>query len=146
MAQKTKSRQKDSRNIPILTLVGTVQAGFPMPADGDSLQEVSIDSMLVKNPTSTFLMRVVGLSMKNIGIYEGDIIAVDRSLTPKSGDIVVVYIEQAFTLKRLKLIGKKIWLVAENEQMPALAVEQTDSFEVWGVVTGLARQLATKHE
>lgn len=124
-----------------LSLVGIVQAGFPAPGDELAAQQLSIDDLLISNPAATYLMRVTGLSMKNIGIFEGDLIVVDRSKTAKNGDIVVVFIEQGFSLKRLRRDASGLQLVAEHERMPPIRVSSGDDFTVWGVVTGVVRQL-----
>lgn len=91
-----------------LQLVGSVQACFPAPSEEGLEKQISFDQLLIKNPTSTFLMKVVGLSMKNIGIFEGDIVVIDRSVEAGNGSIVVAYLDEGFTLKSLKLSGPKV--------------------------------------
>ena len=81
-------------------------------------------------------MRVAGDSMINAGIFDGDLIVVDRGLDPKSGDIVVAVLNGELTVKRFRKSGSQIELVAENPKFRKITIPQEADFEVWGVVTG----------
>ncbi|MGI2904770.1 LexA family protein [Tolypothrix sp. VBCCA 56010] len=118
-----------------------VQAGFPSPADDWLEDAIDLNQHLVKNPAATFLMRVAGDSMKDAGILHGDVVAVDRSLQPKPGRIVVASVGGEFTLKRLSRLRGKLWLMPENADYQP--IEITDDLEVVavGVVVSVLRQL-----
>lgn len=118
-----------------------VQAGFPSPADDWLEDAIDLNQHLVKNPAATFLMRVAGDSMKDAGILHGDVVAVDRSLQPKPGRIVVAAINGEFTIKRLSRMRGKLWLMPENADYQP--IEITDDLEVVavGVVVSVLRQL-----
>ncbi len=117
------------------------QAGFPAPGD-DPLEKVrDINDLVVKNPASTFFVRVEGDSMEGAGIFSGDVLVVDRSLTPKDGLIVVAAVYGEMVVKRLKLHGDTHLLVSENEQYEPIHVNGNEDCFVWGVVVGSVRQL-----
>lgn len=94
----------------------TVQAGFPSPAENDARQDIDLNQLLVKNPASTFLLRVQGDSMIDAGIADGDLLVVDRSRVPHSGDIVIMQVNNEFTVKRycVDKASSKPYLHAEN--------------------------------
>jgi DNA polymerase V len=96
---------------------------------------------VVKHPVSTFYLRVEGDSMTGAGIQHGDIVAVDKSLEPKTGDIVVAAVDGDFTLKHLKKEGQKAWLVAANPDYPPIALHEATDATIWGVVTFMVRKV-----
>ena len=123
-------------------LVNFVQAGFPSP--GEELEGSPLDTnqLLVKNPAATFFMRVSGNSMQDGGIYDGDIVVVDKSLEPKNGDIVVAILNDAYTLKRLSLKGRPApRLMPDNPAYTPIDVAAGDELRIWGVVTFVMRSL-----
>ncbi len=121
-----------------LPLFGPIAAGFAAPVEEHAEEQITIENYLVKNRTSTFLLRVKGDSMIDAGIHEGDLVVVDRAPTPKPGDIVVGVLDGDFTLKRLKKDKGKYYLQAENPEYPNLyALEE---LKVAGVVVGLMRK------
>lgn len=111
-----------------------VPAGFPSPAADFTERTLDLNEYIVKHPASTFFVRVSGDSMQNAGIYEGDIIVVDRSLTAGHNNIVLALIHGEFTVKRLCLSGKKTYLMPENDRYRPLEIYPDMGFEVWGVV------------
>jgi DNA polymerase V len=112
-----------------------VSAGFPSPAD-DSYETFDIVSHIVRHPAATFFMRVAGDSMTDAGIFDGDLVVVDRSMEAKSGDIVVAILNGEFTIKRLQRSGTRIELVPENPKYRKIVLNEDMELEVWGVVTG----------
>ena len=112
-----------------------IPAGFPSPAE-DSQEILDIAAHIVRHPASTFFMRVSGDSMTGVGIFDGDLLVVDRSLEPASGDIVVAVLNGEFTVKRLVLHHGRTELVAENPKFRKITLTDSMDFEVWGVVTG----------
>lgn len=123
----------------VLPLFGPIAAGFAAPVEEHAEEQITIENYLVKDRASTFLLRVKGDSMIGAGIYEGDLVVVDRSRQPKEGDIVVGVLDSEFTLKRLKRDKGKYYLQAENPDYPDLfALEE---LKVAGVMVGLMRKM-----
>ena len=131
--------QSDSLPIAMtLPLFGPIAAGFAAPVEEHAQEQISVESYLVRDRSSTFLLRVKGDSMINAGIREGDLVVVDRSKAPKVNDIVVGILDGEFTLKRLKKDKGKFYLQAENPEYPDLyAMEE---LQVAGVVVGVIRK------
>lgn len=122
--------------IPLLPFyVSSIAAGFPSPAEDEIAEALDLNALVIKRPAATFFLRVSGSSMINAGIHDGDIVVVDRSLKPKDGKIVIAVLNGELTVKRLKLKGKKMQLVAENPSFAPIEVSEYADFRVWGVVT-----------
>jgi DNA polymerase V len=120
-------------DIPIFT--NSVQAGFPSPAEDYMDLDLNLQDHLIQNPSATFCVRAVGESMKDAGIKSGDIMLVDKSLTPKNRSIVVAVIDGEFTIKRVNVSEKELYLIPENENFSPIKITQEMDFQVWGVVT-----------
>ncbi|MDF1749342.1 MAG: translesion error-prone DNA polymerase V autoproteolytic subunit [Alphaproteobacteria bacterium] len=114
-----------------------VSAGFPSPAD--DFIEGSLDlNSLIEQPAATYFLRASGHSMIGAGIFDGDLLIVDRSITPRSGHIVIATIHGEFTVKRLvKGPGGQWRLEAENSGF--LPMDLPDDSEIWGVVKNSIR-------
>ena len=108
-------------------------AGFPSPADDFLDEGIDLTRLIVRNPPATFLWKVDGHSMRDAGIYDGDLLVVDRSLTPRHGDVVVVIVHGERSLKRLHLDGARPRLSFENRDMPAFDLPEIADVEIWGV-------------
>lgn len=124
-----------SAYIPLPYFDVGLAAGFPSPAEDYTERPLDLHELLVEHPAATFFVRVEGESMKGAGMHSGDILVVDRSLTPQSGKIVVALLNGEFTVKRLKIEGQKISLIPENPRYPSIEVPAESDFQVWGVVT-----------
>lgn len=98
-----------------------------------------IGEALVRSPTTTFFVRVKGESMQGAGILPGDVLIVDRALTAYDKSIIVARLGSEFLVKRLRLLERGIFLYPENPFFPTVDVAPEDDFEVWGVVSGVAR-------
>ncbi len=122
-----------------------IPAGFPSPADDYYAAEDSIDlnrQLIVQgHADATFLMRVSGTSMVGSGIFDGDVIMVDRALTAVVGDIVVAQLNNEFTVKRIGRVGGDLALLSENEAFEPIVLKDGDTLEIWGVVTNCIRKL-----
>jgi len=110
-----------------------VSAGFPSPADDYMDIGIDLNEQLIQHPTSTFLLRVRGNSMTGAGIYNDDLLVVDRHLNPRPGQIVVAVLDGAFTLKRLTFKGERLYLEAEHPNYPPIDVQKYNDVQVWGV-------------
>lgn len=117
---------------------GRVSAGFPGVVDEHMEDTLSLDQLLIKHPETTFFARVEGDSMTGAGIFQSDILIVDRSVSAKENDIVVALLDNEFTVKRLKT-RDGLCLKAENSSYPDIAITGEHELVIWGVVTGLAR-------
>jgi|TARA_B110000211_G_scaffold43463_1_gene45568 DNA polymerase V len=120
-------------NIPMFA--DSVQAGFPSPAEDYMDLDLNLQDHLIQNPSATFCVRAVGESMKDAGIQSGDIMLVDKSLTPKNRSIVLAVIDGEFTVKRVNVSEKELYLMPENENFPPIKITEEMDFQVWGVVT-----------
>lgn len=113
----------------------TIPAGFPSPASDYIDQRLDLYDYLGVHSEATFFLRVQGDSMQGAGIYDGDLLVVDRSQTAKSGHVVIAVIDGEFTVKRLKKSGGRTWLQAENPSYPPIELRDGQELEVWGVVS-----------
>lgn len=112
-----------------------IRAGFPSPAQDYMELAIDLNKELIKHPTSTFYGRVVGDSMKDEGIEEGDILVIDKSLELTDDDLAVCFIDGDFTVKRVRLESDAAWLVPSNVKYPPIKVTKDNEFMVWGIVT-----------
>jgi len=112
-----------------------VSAGFPSPALDFIDISIDLNKHLVKHPSATFYGRVKGVSLKNAGIDNGDLLIIDRSIEPTNGKIAVCYIDGEFTAKRIKISKNEIWLIPENENYQPIRVTEENDFLIWGIVT-----------
>ena len=111
-----------------------ISAGFPSPADDFKEIRISLDKELVKNKEATFYARVCGDSMSGAGIDDGDLLVIDKSLSPGSGKIAVCYIDGDFTVKRIVKENGKFYLKAENKKYKPIELRQENKLIIWGVV------------
>jgi len=98
----TKTRGKiafTGKLIGSVKLLGTVQAGFPSPAEEELVDAISMDEYLIRRPEATYMLTVEGDSMSEAGILPGDIVLVEKGVKPKPNDIVVAKVDDAWTLK-----------------------------------------------
>ncbi|MBI4261993.1 repressor LexA [Candidatus Uhrbacteria bacterium] len=119
-------------------ILGTVEAGFPSPAEEEMADTMSLDDYLIHNHDASFLLKVSGDSMINAGIHQGDLVIVERGRTPKSGDIVVAEIDHEWTMKYYEKRGGKIVLIAANPRYPPFVPKE--ELAITGVVTGVVRK------
>lgn len=125
---------------PIPMFGSRPQAGFPSPGDDQIEKILDINDLVVKNPASTFFVRVEGDSMIGAGIFSGDVLIVDRSITPKDGCIVVAAVYGELVVKRLTASRDTYHLVSENEAYAPIQVNDNDDCFIWGAVVGSVRQ------
>jgi len=112
-----------------------IKAGFPSPAQDFMDLSIDLNKELIRNMASTFYGRVKGDSMKDAGIYDGDILIIDKSLEPREGDIAVCFIDGEFTIKYIKIEEKVVWLLPANSKYQPIKVTEQNDFLIWGIVT-----------
>ncbi len=118
-----------------------VTAGFPSPAEQYAHAPLDLNSLMVRHPAGTYFVRVEGDSMRDAGIFENDILVVDRTRSPNDGEIVIAAIESEFTVKYFKRNGSQVYLQAANPAYPNIECPPNGTLEIFGVVTGVVRQL-----
>ena len=111
-----------------------IEAGFPSPVEGELDSPLDLNELLIEHPRATFFVRVQGESMRGAGIFPGDLLIVDRALTPRSGQVVIAALNGEFTVKRLSLTSTGAQLIAENSSYRDISISEGDEFCVWGVV------------
>lgn len=117
-------------------------AGFPSVGDDSVEETMDLNDLLVDNPTATFFVKVAGDSMEGARIFDGDILVINRSLNPQSGNLVIAAVNGELVVKRLHKTAAGMSLVSENEAYEPILLEESDDCFIWGVVTGSARKLS----
>ena len=122
-----------------IPLVGQVAAGSPILAQEHIEKHLDITSELF-SPKADFMLRVKGMSMKNIGILDGDLLAVHKTETARNGQVVVARIDDEVTVKRFEKIKDKVYLHPENEEFETIVVDlKSDQFAIEGLSVGVIR-------
>jgi len=119
-----------------------VQAGFPSPADDYIEGYLDLNSKFIKRPAATFVLQATGESMLGAGIFPGDWLLVDRSMTPTDGRVVIAAVDGELTVKRLSKKGNKIQLLPANPKFPPIDITEDSDMVIWGVVTLVLHELA----
>ena len=169
--------QKD-KSVPEGTLApmseSGVHAGFPSPAQDYINTFIDLNKELVHHPAATFYARVIGDSMEDAGVSEGDVLVVDKALEPAEGDMAVCFIDGEFALKFISftdpeqsagtegntvrrsikssrpgvsysiLEHRQMWLLPGNSKYPPIEVTEANDFTVWGVVTYVIKKVCTR--
>lgn len=115
-------------------LLEAVQAGFPSPAQDYVEQQLDLNELCIKHPAATYFVRATGDSMVGAGIYENDILVVDRSLAPSAGDIIIAGWNGELTVKELQLKPYPA-LVSHNADYPVIPIPDSAELDVFGVVS-----------
>lgn len=143
--EKLKVLERDSKGklIPVsianpVKVLGTVEAGFPSPAEEELVDTLSLDDFLIHNREATFLLKVSGDSMSGAGILPGDMVIVDKGQTPKSGDIVIAQVDGEWTMKFLRKRGDNVTLVPANPKYQP--IKPKNELKIAGVVTAVVRK------
>lgn len=118
-----------------------VHAGFPCPVDDAYMsQPIDLNKELIKNPASTYLVRVEGDSMIDEGVDSGDLLVVDRSLFPTEKSLSVVMYDGEFALKRIVQKDGQLYLYAGNQKYEPILVRNTEELRVFGVVVWVMKK------
>ena len=141
MANLEIKKLEESSDLELQLFDSRIQAGFPSPAQGSFADSVDLNHELINNPAATFCARVIGNSMIDSGINEGDMLIIDRSIEPHDGDIAVCFIDGDFTVKRILIKDNEMSLVPANRRYPVIRVPKESNFVVWGVVSHIIKKL-----
>ena len=125
-------------DIPLASFA--VSAGFPSPADDYLEDRLDLNEYFIRHPAATFYVRVAGDSMQGAGIFDGDLLIVDRAAGCTDGSIVVARLGDEFTLKRITKKGSRTFLQPENESFEPIEVTENADCEIWGRVVGSVRR------
>ncbi len=121
-------------------ILGSVEAGFPTPAEEDLSETMSLDNYLIQNKEATFMLRVSGESMIEAGIQPNDMIIVERRADAKDGDIVVAFIDGGYTVKFLRKKNGRIWLDPANKDFEPIVPEENEELKIMAVVKAVIRK------
>lgn len=123
-----------------------IHAGFPSPAQDYMNKCIDLNRELVRHPAATFYGRVVGDSMIDAGVQEGDVLVIDKSLEPAEGDMAVCFLDGEFALKYVTFHDpagrgeQGLWLLPANPKYRPIRVNEDSAFTVWGVVTYIIKK------
>jgi repressor LexA len=138
LAKDTTGKLLPTRFFYEVRVLGTVEAGFPSPAEEALGDTMDLDEFLIKHKEATYMLKVTGDSMRDAGILPGDMVLVERGLEPHDGDIVIAHIDHAWTLKYLRKRGRKVWLEPANKRYKPLF--PTEELKIAAVVIAVIRK------
>jgi len=130
---------KSSSSLPLALC--RVEAGFPSAADDYMERPLDLNEHVIKHPAATYFVRASGDSMTGAGIFDGDLLIVDRSLEPAHGRVAVVEVDGQLTVKRLFKSKGLFLLKSENASYPPIELQEGNEVMVWGVVTHVLHNL-----
>jgi DNA polymerase V len=123
--------------------VKTAQAsGFGAASDDYAERGIDLNEELIRNKPATFFMRVSGQSMVRAGIHHGDMVIVDRSINPRSGQIIIAVLDGDMLIRRLDIQLNRVRLIPETDQLAPIDIAACSDFQIWGVVTYVIHTLA----
>lgn len=121
----------------------SVAIGFGSPADDSGVTRLDLNDILIRHPQATFLMRVAGDAMREVGIDNGDLVLVDRSITPVHGHVVIAVVDDGFACRRLFKQGEAVRLQATHAGVADIVGNEDQDLPVWGVVTKAIKSMPT---
>ncbi|CAN7221348.1 LexA family protein [Rhizobacter sp. LjRoot28] len=119
----------------------SVAISFGSPATESGVTRLDLNDVFIRNPQATYMMRVAGTAMRDAGIDDGDIVLVDRAVTPAHGHVVIAVVDQEFLCRRLVRQGDALSLCATDPAVAAVHPREGDEFQLWGVVTTVMKSL-----
>src|SRR5712691_8499420 len=138
LAKDTTGKLLPTRFFYEVRVLGTVEAGFPSPAEEELGDTMDLDAFLIKNKEATYMLKVTGDSMKDAGILPGDMVLVERGLEAADGDIVIAQIDHAWTMKYLRKRGRKVWLEPANKRYKPIV--PAEELKIAAVVIAVIRK------
>jgi repressor LexA len=121
-----------------LRVLGSIEAGFPSPAEEALGDTLDLDEFLIRNKEATYMLKVTGDSMIDAGLLPGDLVLVERRSDAKDGDIVIAQIDRGWTLKTFRKRGRKIWLEPANKKYQP--IYPTHELQIAAIVTAAIRK------
>lgn len=118
-----------------------VQAGWPSPAEDYVDEQINLHEIAVRNPAATFFVRASGDSMLGVGIHDGDLLVVDRSLEAAHNRIVIAALDGELLVKRIVRRGGKTYLAPANPEYPEIDITNREYVHIWGVVSYVLHKL-----
>jgi DNA polymerase V len=115
--------------------------GFGAAADDYMDRGIDLNEQLIINKPATFFMRVSGNSMVNVGIYDDDIVIVDKSIKPQNGKIVIAVLDGELLIRRYERTLNKLRLVPETTKLSPIEIGEFSDCKIWGVVTCVIRMV-----
>jgi len=134
------SKRLDTLGAGLWLAESPVRAGFPSPAADHRAIRLDLHAELVPHEEATLLVRVRGDSMRDAGIFDGNLLVVDKSLSARHGDIVVAVLDDEFTVKQLYRRGGVVKLLPAHPDFPEIVPAPGQELRIWGVVTSTIRR------
>ena len=125
----------DQKSLELPVMQSHVSAGLPSPTADYVEGKLDLNAHLIKRPAASLIIKVTGDSMKDAGIFEGDYAIVDRSLTPRDGDVVIAALNGELTIKTLQKTQASCRLLPANKAYSVIEITEDTDFTIWGVVT-----------
>lgn len=119
----------------------SVAIGFGSPSGDSGVTRLDLNDILIKHPQATFLMRVAGDAMREIGIDAGDLVLVDRAITPAHGHVVIAVVDDEFLCRQLCRQGNGVRLQSTNAGGPDIVAGEGTELALWGVVTQVIKSM-----
>ena len=142
MTAVTPTALKVSKPCSLPLALCQVEAGFPSPADDYMEGSLDLNDHIIKHPSATYFVKASGDSMIGAGIFNGDLLIVDRSLEASSGKVVIAEVDGQLTVKRLLKLSDGVFsLQSENSSYPPIELQEGNEVVVWGVVTHVIHDL-----
>mgnify|MGYP005816448443 FL=1 len=129
-----------------LELARKMETGFPSPASDHLEKALNLEELVVFRPSATFYVRAQGNAMQRSGIHDKDILIVDRSITPRHGNIIVTSIDEEPSIRRFAKQGSRIFLVSDDSSLQPIAVNKETAWTIWGVVTHVIHRFRLEEE
>lgn len=126
-----------------LPMLGQVSCGFPSPAADYQQPDLSLDQLVgIRATSSIYLFRASGDSMRGAGVFDGDVLVVDKARQAQPGDVVLAVVGPEFLVKRLVVDAGRVSLIAENPAFPPIHFGDDEQLEVWGVCVWVLHSLS----
>lgn len=119
----------------------SVAIGFGSPSGDTGVTRLDLNDVLVRHPQATFLMRVAGDALREIGIDAGDLVLVDRAIPPTHGHVVIAVVDEEFVCRQLRKQGSDIRLQATRAGCADIQAREGEGFQIWGVVTQVIKSM-----